>query len=83
MQKQEDLPIGGLVQIKAIIRNFNGKGSNQIFGVVISGIEHLDIQDGDTVMIAGTFVIADGIKAIDSEKWKSAMSREYLMCSLI
>lgn len=81
MQKQEPLPEGEIT-IKVIVRNYKGKAPNQIFGVVINGIEHLDLPDHGTVMVVAKLAIIDGIKKIDTDKWNDNLNRSFLMTKI-
>ena len=82
MTAQSPLPVGETVTLKVIVRVFGEGHPHQIFGTIISGAEHLDLPQGDTVMVVGKFLIEGGIKAVDTEKWASAMSFSSLMHSI-
>ncbi len=78
VKKEEPLPVGETVTLKVFVRVYKNHPT-QIFGVILEGAEHLDLPEGDTVQCVGKFSITGGIKAVDTARWKSAMSRNLLL----
>lgn len=82
MTAQSPLPPGETVTLKVIVRVYGDGEPAQVFGTIITGAEHLDLPQGDTVMVVGKFSIQGGLKSVDTDKWSSAMSRSLLMAKI-
>lgn len=78
MEAKINLP-NGQIRIKCIIRTFKD-APTQIFGTVVSGAEHLSMEECSTTMIVADLLIMEGIKAIDTEGFSNdGLSRDELM----